>query len=206
MQAQWSTFDQFMQAAALAGGDAPSPPEPVIFTPVRGKRVSFKSPDPSSASNSVRADAATPCTDVVQAPVASPAKAGAEATVAVSKTCPGCDRSRSDYCYFTMNLPVPWAFQDGRGVWCRDCHNAYRVMYAQEMVTIEFRNGIVVPETSTHELIYLVRPTSAQIVELSVISLSEKSKTLSSEPWLVILTITLPPSPTPYTLTLDCKR
>lgn len=61
----------------------------------------------------------------------SPDDSAADSTLQAGeiKTCMGCARTQHGPCYINIGEVVPWAFTDGRGNLCRDCHGLWRLLY-----------------------------------------------------------------------------
>ena len=47
------------------------------------------------------------------------------------KPCPGCARRYGiDFCFYTLAIILRWAFPEGRGQFCSDCHTVWRTIYS----------------------------------------------------------------------------
>ena len=44
--------------------------------------------------------------------------------------CLGCHRQPGGRSFYVAGEPLEWAFHEGRGKWCRDCYNCWRVQYS----------------------------------------------------------------------------
>jgi hypothetical protein len=84
-------------------------------------------------------------------------KAEEMALDAVEKFCAGCGRSQLHSTCYIKRTPIQWGLPDGRGMWCRDCHNCWRLMYAAVSTLVMFA-------------VWLRRPTNATEWEFTLVS------------------------------------
>ena len=59
---------------------------------------------------------------------------GVECTALDGKECAGCLRVGGvDYSFYVPGEPFTWRYSKGRGSWCQDCHQAWRIQYKSLM-------------------------------------------------------------------------
>jgi hypothetical protein len=64
-------------------------------------------------------------------------------TLPNGKRCLGCLRvSGVDKSYYVSNKPFAWLYTEGRGEWCKDCGNTYRLLYKNVMGLPTFANWL----------------------------------------------------------------
>ena len=61
-----------------------------------------------------------------------------DAEVDSNKECLGCIRSAATGTSFFSTVPVSWALPSTRGLWCKDCFNCWRLMYASRCTLVVF--------------------------------------------------------------------
>lgn len=103
-----------------------APPVQPPVTPIVKRRRSTKTSPGVGSSSGVKSEAdGLESTSVGDLENSSPP--GRESA---NKTCPGCHRNASTArCYINPEEPVQWALPLGRGAWCRDCHNTWRLWF-----------------------------------------------------------------------------
>ena len=78
-----------------------------------------------------------------------------------NKFCAGCNRNAiTGKCWVREGEPVVWALPQGRGAWCRDCFNVWRLRFAQKMplVTMPYHfktNALVITEFEVAIVAYI---------------------------------------------------
>lgn len=63
--------------------------------------------------------------------------------VEYGKECLGCYRQFGvDMSFMSAQTPLVWMYQDGKGTWCRDCNNVYRLMLKARMPAAFFERWL----------------------------------------------------------------
>ncbi|CAK0799873.1 unnamed protein product, partial [Prorocentrum cordatum] len=83
----------------------------------------------------------------------SPGKSGTDSD---DQPCPGCNRTRDGKCFFNAGAKTPWAFPNGRGPWCKDCHGCYRLFFSETKTPVAFRARLQTEDGRAKWSVYLV--------------------------------------------------
>lgn len=123
-----------------------------------------------------------------------------EGAVACDPACLGCGRGkRSGVDFLDGSRPVAWAFPDGRGHWCKDCHSTWRTAFSGSHTLPLFGAWLRVPDNlrafQAHVLAYVTlmhedkkHITAGMIAErTSTISLTLRLLGIPMEPCVMLL-------------------
>jgi hypothetical protein len=121
-----------MEARAQASDDRPT--EDFTTPPTKRQRISQKSAGFGVAKSFVDADETTSEFGIVEARHSEEEEE--------QKTCTGCQRSSTGQDWLT-GFPICWALPGHRGLWCKDCFNCWRLMYASEATLLVFGNWLL---------------------------------------------------------------
>lgn len=116
------------------------------------KRAATPGTTPRATTSSAKKRAKSKASASVATTSAPDDEGAVDTEVEPGKTCSGCWRSyKTDAAYITPGVDFCWLYSDGRGAYCRDCANTYRIMHKPVMNLGFFELWIAQPQ---HRLLF----------------------------------------------------